>query len=122
MCWSRCGWKLRLFSASADWYDRGNRLNTTATIEKGVPGKFFPLSRRQSMAAVFCCTLFGAVAQILIKTGATALTSSSPLAMLTNPPVLLGYSLYGFSTVLLVVALKDQELSILYPVISLTYV
>jgi multidrug transporter EmrE-like cation transporter len=33
-----------------------------------------------------------------------------------------GYSLYGISAALLVLALRDGELSILYPVISMTYV
>jgi multidrug transporter EmrE-like cation transporter len=84
--------------------------------------KSFHFSPRQSIALVFLCTLFGAAAQILIKQGANALASSSPLAMITNPPLVAGYSLYGLSTVLLVLALRDGELSILYPVISLTYV
>jgi multidrug transporter EmrE-like cation transporter len=33
-----------------------------------------------------------------------------------------GLSLYGLSTLLLVLALRDGELSMLYPVIALTYV
>jgi len=44
------------------------------------------------------------------------------LGMLANLPLMAGYCLYGLSTVLLVVALKDGELSLLYPVIALTYV
>ena len=59
---------------------------------------------------------------MLIKSGANALVSGSPLAMLTNLPLVAGYSLYGISTVLLVLALRDGELSLLYPVISLTFV
>jgi multidrug transporter EmrE-like cation transporter len=84
--------------------------------------KSFRFSPRQSVALVLFCTLFGAVAQILIKTGANSLTSGSPLAMITNLPLVAGYSLYGISTVLLVLALRDGELSLLYPVISLTFV
>ena len=42
--------------------------------------------------------------------------------MATNLPLLSGLVLYGLSTVLLVLALKDGELSLLYPVIALTYV
>jgi multidrug transporter EmrE-like cation transporter len=84
--------------------------------------KSFHFSRRQSVALVFFCTVFGAAAQILIKHGANGLASGHPLAMITNLPLMAGYSLYGISTVLLVLALKDGELSVLYPVISLTYV
>jgi multidrug transporter EmrE-like cation transporter len=58
---------------------------------------------------------------MLIKFGANSLESTNPLDMLTNPPLFFGYALYGFATVLLVLALRDGELSILYPVISLTF-
>lgn len=84
--------------------------------------KPFHFSTRQSIALVFLCTLFGAAAQILFKFGANALVSGNPLAMMQSVPLLAGCSLYGISTGLLVLALKDGELSILYPVISLTYI
>jgi multidrug transporter EmrE-like cation transporter len=45
-----------------------------------------------------------------------------PELWLRNWPLLGGYFLYGISTVLLVLALRKGELSILYPIISLTYV
>jgi len=56
-----------------------------------------------------------------MKTGANRMTPGL-LGLLTNIPLLGGYTLYGLSTVLLVLALKDGELSLLYPVIALTYV
>lgn len=72
---------------------------------------------------VFGCTILGAAGQILIKLGANTLTHTiSPLAMLTNLPVFSGYVLYGLMTVLFIFAIRDEELSILYPIISLTYV
>jgi multidrug transporter EmrE-like cation transporter len=71
---------------------------------------------------VFFCTLIGAVSQVLIKWGAHGLTSISPVAMLASPPLFLGYALYGVNTILLVVALRNAELSLLYPIIALTYV
>jgi len=42
--------------------------------------------------------------------------------MITNLPLMIGYSLYGISTLLLILALRKGELSVLYPIISLTYV
>lgn len=42
--------------------------------------------------------------------------------MITSLPLMVGYALYGLSTALLVMALRDAELSLLYPVIALTYV
>jgi multidrug transporter EmrE-like cation transporter len=80
------------------------------------------LSRRQAVGLMFLCTLLGAAGQILIKHGAAALRGSDPLAMLMNVPLMAGYSLYGLMTVLFVFALRDEELSILYPIIALTYV
>src|SRR5262249_49786355 len=73
-------------------------------------------------ALVFCCTILGAAAQVLMKTGANHLGHPGLLGMMTNLPLMGGYCLYGISTLLLVLALKDGELSLLYPVIALTYV
>ena len=92
--------------------------STTASLK---PSRA-PFSRRQSIALVFCCTLFGATAQVLIKLGANTLSRPSLIGMLGSAPVMTGLCLYGLSTVFLVVALRDGELSILYPIISLTYV
>jgi multidrug transporter EmrE-like cation transporter len=75
-----------------------------------------------SVLLVFLCTLIGAAAQILLKLGATQLVSSNPVRMLMNPWIFCGYALYGISTGLLILALRKGELSLLYPVISLTYV
>jgi uncharacterized membrane protein len=82
----------------------------------------FRFSRKQTIALVAFCTILGAAAQVLIKIGASSLTGTGPIAMLSNFHVLAGYSLYGLFTAVLVLALRDGELSILYPVISLTFV
>jgi multidrug transporter EmrE-like cation transporter len=70
---------------------------------------------------VFGCTVLGAAAQILFKFGLKLMPQGSPLADLTNLPLMAGLTLYGASTLLLVLALREGELSLLYPVISLTY-
>lgn len=79
-------------------------------------------ARRQPVGLVFCCTILGAAAQVLMKTGANHMVQPGLLGMATNLPLMAGYCLYGISTLLLVLALKDGELSLLYPVIALTYV
>jgi multidrug transporter EmrE-like cation transporter len=73
------------------------------------------------------CTVFGAAAQILMKTGAKGLPPGGGfldtiIGIFTNPYLFTGYSLYGLSTILLILALRHGELSILYPVFALTYV
>ncbi len=57
-----------------------------------------------------------------MKTGANHMAHAGLIGMATNIPLMGGYCLYGISTLLLVLALKDGELSLLYPVIALTYV
>lgn len=47
---------------------------------------------------------------------------SQPTLILKNLALFGGYCLYGVSTVLLVLALRKGQLSILYPIISLSYV
>ena len=74
------------------------------------------------MLLVFGCTVLGAAAQIFMKLGANRLTHPGLMGMASNVHLLSGLVLYGLSTVLLVLALKDGELSLLYPVIALTYV
>ena len=73
------------------------------------------------MALVFACTILGAGAQILMKIG-MAHFQPDVIALLTNVPLIAGYTLYGINTLMLVLALKDGELSMLYPIIALTYV
>ena len=92
---------------------------------------------RKSFALVFCCTLIGALAQLLVKLGTAQLgthvtlgdVAHNPglfvrfaLGIVTNPMLFAGYCLYGAQTVLMALALKGRELSRLYPIIALTYV
>jgi multidrug transporter EmrE-like cation transporter len=82
------------------------------------------------------CTVLGAAAQMLIKRGtammpplvdpaAGSVLAQAPLVawkILTNLPLFGGLACYGISTILLVLALRYGELSVLYPIIALTYV
>lgn len=85
-----------------------------------------PKKRRTSLLLVFICTIVGAAAQILIKQGAGHLTqpgfTGAVIGMFTNLPLFAGYCLYGINAVLFVLALREGELSLLYPIIALTYV
>jgi len=86
-----------------------------------------PAQQRRSFLLVVCCTIIGAAAQVLIKKGAGALGPNptmvqTALAMLLTPSLFAGYAMYGVSTVLLVLALRHGQLSLLYPVFAMTYV
>ncbi len=82
--------------------------------------------RRRAVFIVVACTLIGALAQVLIKFGSAHLQNAglitTALGIFTIPTLFAGYCLYGIFTVLLVFALRDAELSILSPVIALSYV
>ena len=68
------------------------------------------------------CTVIGAAAQILMKYGTTHPAGPGLIGLITNLPLIAGYALYGVNTVLLVMALRHGHLSVLYPIIALTYV
>ena len=78
--------------------------------------------RMRGVWLVLCCTVLGAAAQVLMKTGANALATVGIGGVITSVPLMSGCFLYGISTVLLVLALREGELSRLYPIIALTYV
>jgi multidrug transporter EmrE-like cation transporter len=86
-----------------------------------------PAQQRRSFLLVVCCTIIGAAAQVLIKKGAGALGANptmvqTAMAILFTPALFAGYAMYGVSTVLLVLALRHGQLSLLYPVFAMTYV
>ncbi|SPE30475.1 conserved membrane hypothetical protein [Candidatus Sulfopaludibacter sp. SbA6] len=80
-----------------------------------------PAARRRSILLVFACTLVGAAAQLLIKVGMNHF-EPRVWAIVTNLPLIGGYVCLGINTVMLVLALRDGELSMLYPIIAFTYV
>ena len=88
---------------------------TPSTIKSAVPPK-------QSILLVLACTLVGAAAQLLIKSGMNQLTHITLPGVVTNVPLIAGYSFYGLNLLLLTIALQKAELSALYPIIALTYV
>jgi multidrug transporter EmrE-like cation transporter len=94
------------------------RLSTTVTTAISQPDE---KARRNSFLLVFTCTILGAAAQLLIKTG---MNHFSPhlMALVTNLPLVAGYTIYGINTLMMVLALKNAEMSMLYPIIALTYV
>lgn len=76
----------------------------------------------KSIALVVLCTAIGAAAQILMRFGAAQLHGSTMADLLTNWALMAGYVCLAANTALLVLALRHGELSVLYPIIALTYV
>ena len=75
-----------------------------------------------SIALVAVSTVVGAAAQILLRFGADNLNGTGLRGILTNWPLIGGYVCLGVMTILVVLALRGGQLSVLYPIIALTYV
>jgi drug/metabolite transporter (DMT)-like permease len=68
-------------------------------------------------------TFLAATAQVLWKYGTVRLGDHpTPLVLITDVPLIAGLAIYGIGAILMIVALKHGELSVLYPLISLSYV
>ncbi len=93
-------------------------MNTTAAPARANPDS---AARRLTVLMVAGATLLSAGAQILMKIGMNHFVLNLA-AILTNVPLIAGYVLYGLFTVLMVLALREGELSLIYPIISLSYV
>lgn len=75
-----------------------------------------------SIGLVLLCTIIGAATQVLMRMGAVGIENSSLVDIITNWPLLGGYVCLAANTGLLILALRDGQLSVLYPIIALTYV
>ena len=76
--------------------------------------------RRAIMLMVFC-TLFTSTGQILWKMGVSQIDFANLLTAF-NLPFLLGFVSYGLGAILMLIAFKSGELSILYPIVATSYV
>lgn len=63
------------------------------------------------------CTFFTSIAQVFYKLGAIRLPE-----IFTNYPILIGLILYGIGAIILITALKLDEVTILYPILATSYV
>jgi len=72
-----------------------------------------------AIGLVFLITALTSSAQLFYKLGADRLGIS---ALYTNWPLGLGLVLYALGAVLLIIALKHGEVTVLYPVIATSYI
>lgn len=78
-------------------------------------------TRLRSIVLMIVCTIFTSTAQILYKIGANKLTFDF-ISIITNWPLILGITLYGLGAILVVIALRGGEVTVLYPIITTSYV
>jgi len=79
--------------------------------------------KRRSLALIMTFTLLAAAGQVLLKLGTNRLHQNlSTAVVVTDLPLIGGLALYGIGAAMMVLALRHGELSVLYPLISLSYV
>lgn len=77
------------------------------------------MNPRQAVLIMVVCTVFTSAGQILWKIGINRFTD---IYSLLSFPMLFGFISYGLGAVLMLVAFKYGELSLLYPIIATSYV
>ncbi len=74
-----------------------------------------------AIALTLIATIFGSFGALFLKQGSKTF-SFNLTKLLKNYNIILGFFLYGVAYVLLILALKEGKLSVLYPLVSLGYI
>lgn len=74
-----------------------------------------------AMGLVLVATIIGAFGALFLKYGAEKLTRKNKWTFI-NSRLIFGVAMYGISSIFFLIALKNGELSVLYPLTSLSYV
>lgn len=81
------------------------------------------MTRENSSTAIILitlCTFLTSLAQYFMKIGSDKISDN--FISILNIPLIGGLLLYGFGAVLLIIALKYGELSVVYPFLSLSFI
>lgn len=91
------------------------------------PSESTPQQRRNALIAIALATVIQVIGQFLIKRGTAELGENPSLletaiGMIMIPSIFFGYAMYGLFTIVMIWALRRGELSMLYPMMALSYV
>src|SRR3989338_8100643 len=78
-------------------------------------------TRGWAIALMVLCTVFTSFAQVLYKFGAAKLEFNI-MSLITNVPLISGMALYVLGAVIMIIAFKGGEVSVLYPIIATSYI
>jgi uncharacterized membrane protein len=73
------------------------------------------------IALVIGVGVIGALAPIYLKRGSSKINIKNLSTIYKNKNLIIGIGIYGFGTVVFIPALKFGELSVLYPIVGLSY-
>ena len=74
-----------------------------------------------AIVLMILCTFFTSTAQLLYKSGANKLEFNL-MSIISNWNIFLGLFLYGIGAILLIVALKWGQVTILYPILASSFI
>lgn len=92
------------------------------SVSQGESGRSTHYTSLASIGLIVLSTVSGAAAQILLRFGADAIEGANLIGIITNVPLIGGYACLAVNVVLVVLALRGGQLSILYPIVALTFV
>ena len=78
-------------------------------------------TKKEAILLVLLCTFLTAAGQIFLKIGSRTLALNI-IKLLSNSALIIGIILYILGAIILVIALKHGELSVLYPIIATSFV
>ncbi|HLD00844.1 MAG TPA: hypothetical protein VJC39_03810 [Candidatus Nanoarchaeia archaeon] len=78
------------------------------------------MKKSGALIFVLISTLFISLAQVLFKLGSETLQFN--FSLLINKFILGGFLLYGLGAVLIIISLRGQNLTFIYPVITTSYI
>ncbi len=74
-------------------------------------------TKGRAIVIMIFCTVFTAIGQLFYKLGANLLP-----AIFTNWQLFVGFASYGFGLMLFLLAMRNGEVSVLYPIIATSYI
>ncbi|MFH1317275.1 MAG: EamA family transporter [Candidatus Woesearchaeota archaeon] len=74
-----------------------------------------------AIGVMLLCNVFISISQLLWKAGSENL-SLKITDLITNTPLMIGIVLFGIAGILMILALKGGDASVIYPLISINYV
>ncbi|MCB9358382.1 EamA family transporter [Candidatus Woesearchaeota archaeon] len=78
-------------------------------------------TKRWAIVLIIACTVFISIAQLLYKLGSKSLSFSLD-GILFNYLLLGGLFMYGIGAIMMILALKGGEVSVIYPILGTSYV
>ncbi len=74
-----------------------------------------------AIGLMILCTAFTSIAQVFYKLGANKLQFNL-VSIITNLPLITGMALYIIGAVIMIIAFKGGEVSVLYPIVATSYI